>query len=221
MSQTMLLTKRLSVFLSQNTTPQLQTLLLLSPTGKLLCSASPSPASTLRTQATLACSLWNLYHPFHSNTSALVASALPASSLDPESRESEHDLSCITIQLEFGIMCIRALSSGLLFVAVGPSNISPSQFPSQHLNVPRHILSGSGSPPSSPAAHEGNTHGSQVSLHAHGEGTFSGAGSEAGSVGAERSTHASIWSVRRQAEEVGRLLEGRFEGFVLSSGEGR
>lgn len=59
--------------------------------------------------------------------------------------------------------------------------------------------------------------GSQLSLQ--GE-MLSGAVSEAGSVGTERSVvGASIWGVRRQAEEVGRLLEGRLEGFGLSGGE--
>lgn len=48
----------------------------------------------------------------------------------------------------------------------------------------------------------------------------SGAVSEAGSVGTQGSTAgASIWGVRRQAEEVGRFLEGALEGFVLSAGE--
>jgi hypothetical protein len=220
MSKTMLLTKRLTTFLSQSTTPQLQTLLLLSPTGKLLCSSSPSPASTLRTQATLACSLWNLYHPFNTNTSSLVTSSLPPSPTAYENRDSDKDLSCITIQLEYGIMCIRALSSGLLFVAIGPSNVFPSPFPyPQHLNVPRHIGSNYTSPPSSPAPHEGDVHGGLATLHA--EGTISGAGSEVGSVGTERGAGASIWGVRKRAAEVSQLLEGRLEGFQLSSGDWR
>lgn len=208
----MLLTKRLTTFLSQNTTPQLQTLLLLSPTGKLLCSSSPSPASTLRTQATLACSLWNLYHPFNTNTSSLVSSSLPQSTTGHDTNDPENDLSCITIQLEYGIMCIRALSSGLLFVAIGPSNVFPSpfQYSQQYLNVPGHISSNYTSPPSSPVPHEGET-----------AGTISGTGSEVGSVGTERGANASIWGVRKKALEISQLLEDRLEGFELSSGDGR
>jgi hypothetical protein len=222
MSKTMLLTKRLCTFLSQSTTPQLQTLLLLSPTGKLLCSASPSPASTLRTQATLACSLWNLYHPFSATTSSLVTSTLPPSPTTHEILDSERDLSCITVQLEYGIMCIRALSSGLLFVAIGPSNVFPSPFQhSQHLSMSQNITSRSASPPSSPAGHDGDMHGSLVPLHGHTEGTISGTASEVGSVGTERTAHASIWGVRKQAAEVSQLLEARLEGFELSSGEWR
>ena len=209
MSQTMLLTKPLSTFLAANTTSQLHTLLLLSPTGKVLSSSSPSPASTLRTQATLACSLWALYHPFQSTTSPLVSTSLPTSHI-PQS--SQQDLNSITIQLEFGIMCIRALKSGLLFVAIGPSPSTSTQSP---YPSSQHIASGHTSPPSSPSA-LGREHGSQLSL----PGEMSGAVSDAGSVGTERSVvGASIWGVRRQAEELGRRLEGRLEGFGLSAGE--
>lgn len=223
MSKTMLLTKRLTTFLSQSTTPQLQTLILLSPTGKLLCSSSPSPASTLRTQATLACSLWNLYHPFTTNASSLVSSSLPLSHNGAETsmaNASEKDLSCITIQLEYGIMCIRMLSSGLLFVAIGPSNTfhSPFQY-QQHISASRNISSTYTSPPASPAPHEGDGHGSLAALHV--EGTISGAASEVGSVGTDRGANASIWGVRKKAAEVSQLLEGRLAGFELSSGDSR
>lgn len=213
MSQTMLLTKPLSAFLAAHTTPQLHTLLLLSPTGKVLSSSSPSSASTLRTQATLACSLWTLYHPFPSTTSSLVASSLPTSTSNPLPQSSDQDLNSITIQLEFGIMCIRALKSGLLFVAIGPS---PS-FNTQTYPGSRHQQIGSRhtSPPSSPSALEREL-GSQLSL----QGEMSGAASEAGSVRTERSVvGASIWGIRRQAEDLGRRLEGRLEGFGLSAGE--
>jgi hypothetical protein len=216
MSQTMLLTKRLALFLSQNISPQLHTLILISPTGKLLCSSSPSPASTLRTQATLAVSLWNLYHPFNISASILVTS----SSTHP----AHNDLACITIQLEYGIMYIRSLVSGLLFVAIGPSSIPSSSLPSSQLLHAQQSLSigeGSTSPPLSPHLKQDETHGSQASSQAHGEGTTSGGGSEAGSAVTERGAHASIWSVRRHAEEVGRLLEEKLGGFVLSSGDGR
>jgi hypothetical protein len=212
----MLLTKRLALFLSQNISPQLHTLILISPTGKLLCSSSPSPASTLRTQATLAVSLWNLYHPFNISASILVTS----SSTHP----AHNDLACITIQLEYGIMYIRSLVSGLLFVAIGPSSIPSSSLPSSQLLHAQQSLSigeGSTSPPLSPPLKQDEMHGSQVSLQAHGEGMISGAGSEAGSAVTERGAHASIWSVRRHAEEVGRLLEEKLGGFVLSSGDGR
>ena len=228
MSQTMLLTKRLSAFLANSTSPQLQTLLLLAPTGKLLSSASPSSASVLRTQATLACSLWNLYHPFPTTTSSFVSSSLPSAVASPY----DNDLNSITIQLSQGIMVVRALKSGLLFVAIGPStSVSHSPHPSsQTLHPPTHlrIPSSQASPPSSPSP-QIDAHGSQTSLNVAGlggsnpAGGISAAPSEAGSVGTSASLGAptSIWGVRRQAEEVAKWLEGNLEGFVSSIGEAR
>lgn len=231
MSQTMLLTKRLSTVLASNANPQLHTLLLLSPTGKLLSSSSPSTASTLRTQATLACSLWSLYNS--SNTSALASSALSTSSSQtspqpPHSSSGGNDLSTITIQLTQGIMVILALPSGLLFVAIGPST-APSPDPSsQLLRIHSHAAPSHISPPASPAA-QTDGHRSQASLNVEALGAGgllgvdSGAPSDAGSimsVGAQ-ATQASIPGIRRQAEEVGRWLEGKLEGFVLNAWDGR
>ncbi|KAL5328442.1 hypothetical protein ACEPPN_001941 [Leptodophora sp. 'Broadleaf-Isolate-01'] len=238
MSQTMLLTKRLTTFLSQNTTPQLPTLLLLSPTGKLLSSSSPLPASTLRTQATLACSLWTLYQP----TTSILPSALPSQSSQPptqnqnqtQSRGSDatfsststitdHDLSTITIQLTHGIMVIRALSCGLLFVAIGPSTSSSSQHPSQHsLQAQAHLnmsLSRHTSPPSSPPAHGEGHEGEREmgGLLAVG----SAAPSDAGSIRSTGTRTGSLVGVKRQAVEVGKWLDAQLEGFRLSSPEGR
>jgi len=107
----------------------------------------------------------------------------------------------ITIQLEKGIMCVRALSSGLLFVAIGPSSTSHQS--SQHLTLgsESHSLA-----PSSPGIQE--SYGSQMSLHE--------ARSDAGSVVGD--AKASIWGVRRRADEVAKALEGRLDGFVLSDG---
>jgi len=110
-------------------------------------------------------------------------------------------------------MCIRALTSGLLFVAIGPSTASAVQSPypsSQYL----HHLSQT-SPPSSPSA-QSDREQSQLGLQ--GE-VGSSAVSEAGSIGTERSMGASIWGVRRQAEDVGRFLEGALQGFMLSAVE--
>ncbi|PMD35713.1 hypothetical protein L207DRAFT_516665 [Hyaloscypha variabilis F] len=235
MSNTMLLTKRLTTFLSQNTTPALPTLLLLSPTGKLLSSASPISASILRTQATLACSLWTLYQP---TVSSVIPSVLPAQS-DAQSNthprgsdatlsstttvaENDHELASIAVQLTHGVMVIRALSCGLLFVAIGPSSpssISPSSpshtLRAQSISSPTHT-----SPPSSPPPHGENGYNGEGAHEGGLGGLGSGAPSEAGSA---RSTGrmASIMGIKRQAEEVGRWLDGQLDGFQLSSAEGR
>jgi hypothetical protein len=230
-SSTMLLTKRLTTFLSQNTTPQLPTLLLLSPTGKLLSSSSPLPAPTLRTQATLACSLWALYAP---SISSLITSTIhpPPSTSSNQPRgsdatlsststvaENDHELAAITIQLSHGVMVIRALSCGLLFVAIGPSNLAVSG-PSQTIHA--QSISSHTSPPSSPPA-QGDMHGyNGEGAHERDLGAVgSGAPSEVGSVRSTGSRTASIMGIKRQAEEVGRWLDGQLEGFQLSSAEGR
>ncbi|KAE8453335.1 hypothetical protein EG329_011403 [Mollisiaceae sp. DMI_Dod_QoI] len=224
----MLLNKRLTTFLSQNATPQLPTLLLLSPTGKLLTSTSPLSASALRTQATLACSLWVLYQP---SIPSLISSALPqvshkSSQNDSRGSEStissastatatEHELSTITIQLTHGVMVIRELSCGLLFVAIGSSPTPSSPHSSSHL-----LQGGLGShtsPPSSPSpAGNGEEYAEGSTLIGRGSATAS----EAGSVRSV-SGRTGIMGIRRQADEVGRWLDGQLEGFTLSSGEGR
>ncbi|KAH8684520.1 hypothetical protein BGZ60DRAFT_397726 [Tricladium varicosporioides] len=234
MSQTMLLTKPLTTFLSQNTSPQLPTLLLISPTGKLLSSSSPLPASALRVQATAACTLWNLYNPFQ-NTSDSISAALgntnshtTAYTTSSAATTNENDLSSITIQLSQGIMVIRALSCGLLFVAIGPTT-NPSSSTSSHTLLPPHTGSSHTSPPSSPQPqHEGQEgigerDHSGSSLAAIGSGG-GGAPSESGSVGSSvvgARTQASILGIKRQADEVGRWLEGSLRGFNMSAAEGR
>ncbi|KAF8858348.1 hypothetical protein BDZ45DRAFT_725998 [Acephala macrosclerotiorum] len=234
-SHIMLLNKRLTTFLSQNTTPQLPTLLLLSPTGKLLTSSSPLSATALRTQATLACSLWVLYQP---SIPSLVSSSLPStpnasneqgtngprgsdSTIGSGSTATEHELSTITIQLTNGIMVIRQLSCGLLFVAIGSPPIPTTQGsprPSSHqLSTHTHT-----SPPSSPPAQTGNGEGDVYG----GEGGSligrgSAAASEAGSVRSVGGSRTGIMGVRRRADEVGKWLDGQLEGFVSRDGEGR
>ncbi|KAE9380716.1 hypothetical protein N431DRAFT_432982 [Stipitochalara longipes BDJ] len=226
----MLLTKRLTTFLSQNTTSALPTLLLLSPTGKLLSSSSPISASILRTQATLACSLWTLYQP---TVSSVIPSVLPPQSesqsnthprgsdatLSSTTTAADHELASITVQLTHGVMVIRALSCGLLFVAIGPSSISPSS-PSQTLRAQSISSHTHTSPPSSPLAHGENGYNGEGAHEGGSGGLGSSAPSETGSV---RSTGrmASIMGIKRQAEEVGRWLDRQLEGFQLSSAEGR
>ncbi len=127
----MLLTKPLSTFLNANRSPHIHTLLLITPTGKLLSSSSSVPASLLRNQATIACSVWELYGPI---TSAGTISASlppnPASSSDDEDnnahQSSDPSVSSILIQLETGTMVIRALRCSLLFVVIGPCPLASS-----------------------------------------------------------------------------------------------
>ncbi|KAG9241259.1 hypothetical protein BJ878DRAFT_483111 [Calycina marina] len=190
MSQTMLLSKRLTTLLTSSTTPQLHTLLLLSLNGKLLSSASPSMASVLRTQATLAVTLWSSYQ------------SLPLPNTSNASRMSgngDAETNMITIQLEQGVMCIRLLTPGLLFVAIGENGGR---------------VGGGGE-----GMEIGSVLGSpreNCNSHSNGVIGIGKATSEAGSVGSERG-QGGIWGIRRRTEEVGNLLEEKLEGFELSS----
>ena len=237
MSQTMLMPKRLTAFLAQNSTPHLPTLILLSPTGKLLCSSSPLPASTLRTQATVACSLWTLYQP---NISSIISASLPShadsqsqprgsdATISSTTTAAEHDLSTVTIQFSHEIMVIRALTCGLLFLAIGPvssSSIS-SPYPSSHtLHAQGHgSISSHTSPPSSPPAqgdgHDGSHERDVPAGNLLGVGIGSSAPSEAGSVGSTGTRTGSIMGIKKQADEVGIFLDAQLEGLVLISGGG-
>lgn len=136
----LLLTKRLTAFLHANQTPQLPTLLLTTPHGKLLAHASPSPVSLLRTHATVAASLLAI----HTSSSASLPLALPGArtpehfasspttTADDEDVDEEEDDRrqrrarmikpvTITVQLSGGTVIIRRLKCGLLFVCVGPA----------------------------------------------------------------------------------------------------
>ncbi|KAL6865892.1 hypothetical protein ACO1O0_001991 [Amphichorda felina] len=147
----LLLTKRLTSFLQANRTPQIPTLLITSPTGKLLAFASSQPVSVLRTHATVAASLLTI----HTSSSPALPSALPGSQTPPAAeryadaddddetgdendkhQQQQHRArvdarntlkpATITVQLTGGTVLIRRLKCGLLFVSVGPSSSASS-----------------------------------------------------------------------------------------------
>ncbi|RDW85467.1 hypothetical protein BP5796_03792 [Coleophoma crateriformis] len=218
----MLLIKRLTTFLNNNTSPQIHSLLLVTPTGKLLSSSSPLPISTLRTQATVACTLWSQYNSSQS-FAGLIPAALPphkdaqlAASNTPGQKANE--ISSILIQLEYGIMVISGLQSGLLLIAIGPS--SSSVTPRSRIHSPE--------PASSPPAHSDpiEAHDHQFSSPTVGNlgvpGMGSGAPSETGSIATSvGSVSANIMALKRQTEELGKWLNGALEGFTLSSSDMR
>lgn len=220
----MLLTKRLTTFLNDNTSPHLHTLLLLTPTGKLLSSSSPLPASTLRMQSTIASSLWSQYSSSQSMTSSLVSASLPdVPNAVSGNTTAGREISNILIQLEFGIMVIRGLQSGLLFVAIGPSSTPPVASQRSHhqlTSLPSHL-----SPPSSPLPPsdvvESNDHllSSPLPIILSNAGGGGGAApSEAGSLATNSSmtTSANILGLKKQAGELGEWLNKNLEGFTLS-----
>ncbi|KAK2061027.1 hypothetical protein LY76DRAFT_624853 [Colletotrichum caudatum] len=140
----LLLTKRLTAFLAANLNAHLHTALLATPSGRLLAHASPEPVSLLRTQATVASSLFAL----HASTAPDIPDALPNSSSSPppppQSSANNNNTGStaggggaavagtatategtgkpltITVQLAGGVVVIRRLKCGLLFVCIGP-----------------------------------------------------------------------------------------------------
>lgn len=160
-SPPLLLTKRLTAFLHANANPQLPTLIITTPSGKLLAHASQEPVSLLRTHATVAASLQQI----HTSSSAALPTALPGartpehySSSPPEDdgdegeeddegaseegggngrqdRKIEHlKPATITVQLTGGTVLIRRLKCGLLLVCVGPPSSTAANTTEDHLS---------------------------------------------------------------------------------------
>ncbi|RKF58991.1 hypothetical protein OnM2_064068 [Erysiphe neolycopersici] len=189
MPQTMLLTKNLTDFLSKNTNSTTPTLLLVSPTGKLLSSSSLLPASRLRTQATLSHSLWSLYSP----SVSFISAALPVSEHEATDK---HELSTITIQLTHGLMIIRALKCGLLFVAINTCGILSRQ--STSLSIV--------SPPPSSSRGDGNSFDSITGT---------------GTLNSREGQKIDIIQFKKHSEEVGNWLDNQLGDFKLYDGEYR
>ncbi|KKY33402.1 hypothetical protein UCDDA912_g06625 [Diaporthe ampelina] len=123
----LLLTKRLTSFLQLNLSPQITTLLLLSPDGKLLAYASqpPIPVATLRTHGTVAASLYTI-HSNGADQDTIDAALPPGSRARRTSRGSSSSSSkgegplAVTIQLESRtVLVIRRLRCGMLFHPLG------------------------------------------------------------------------------------------------------
>ncbi|GKT57842.1 hypothetical protein ColTof4_09824 [Colletotrichum tofieldiae] len=220
----LLLTKRLTAFLASNLNAHLHTALLATPSGRLLAHASPEPVSLLRTQSTVASSLFAL----HASTAPDIPDALPNSSSSPPPPPSAPANNTnaatsgnapggaaeggggkpltITVQLAAGVVVIRRLKCGLLFVCIGP--LAETMDP--HAPEPH--------PPATHHAHHhhanGGSGGATPSL-------MPASPSEADSVlsvGAQTTTSlASVGSVntagvvvlRRHAEELARWLDDK------------
>ncbi|KAK7743706.1 hypothetical protein SLS62_010484 [Diatrype stigma] len=119
----LLLTKRLTAFLHSNLTPQVHTALLATLSGKLLAHASTQSVNTLRTQCTVAASLWAIYSA--PEASDAIADSLPPHHQHHHGQQRQQDAtptkpSAITIQLTGAVVVLRLLRCGLLFVCFGP-----------------------------------------------------------------------------------------------------
>ncbi|KAI1387412.1 uncharacterized protein F4822DRAFT_430158 [Hypoxylon trugodes] len=227
----LLLTKRLTAFLNSNLSPQLHTAALTTPSGKLLAHASspPNPVGALRTQCTVAASLWAHYA---ASTDTVINTLPPPqqqyqfeqrylSGGDPASGPS-----AVTVQLAGGVLVIRRLKCGLLFVCIGPAGGAGG---AEDLAQSQTRTQGVGPVPVSGAQQQqaaGNN-------EAHGATTPLGSPSEVESVAsAGAATTASIATTnsiaatavvatRRQAEELARWLDDKLGSLgVLEEGLG-
>lgn len=120
MAQTppLLFTKRLTGFLASHLSPTTHTLLLTTPTGRLLAHASDAPATALRARATVAAGLVRMYSRSPAST--------PSAEGEP-SAEAEKGPLCVTVHLAEGVFVVRMLRCGLLLVAVGPDEAGEAE----------------------------------------------------------------------------------------------
>ncbi|KAH7040808.1 uncharacterized protein B0I36DRAFT_358058 [Microdochium trichocladiopsis] len=197
----LLLTKRLTAFLHTNLNAQVHTALLTTLAGKLLAHASTLPVSTLRTQCTVAASLWATYAT--PETSSSIADALPASQQADHSQGSRDPTpSALTLQMAGALVVLRQLKCGLLFVCIGPTPEAAAasvsgeyagqrqQRHGQHLQTPLH------------SEHPTPTIGSPAevaSVHSAAPSTTT-----LGSVGA-----TGVVLMRRHAEELAKWLDDK------------
>ncbi|KAJ9150993.1 hypothetical protein NKR19_g5089 [Coniochaeta hoffmannii] len=232
----LLLTKRVTSFLSANLTPQIHTACLTTPSGNILAHASTvSPARVLRRQAAVAASLWAIHNrPGYGRD---VEDALPKTCSTAVPGEEALVPRAITVQLEpteadgtGTVVVIRGLKCGILFLVLA----GPEHGPSPPGGANAAAGAGHTSPPgghtrveggtTSPKGHDGLTtaapvsrSGTQVS-HAHSgsppdsilsSGTAAGAASinSQGSVSFGGVNTAFALGIRRQAEEIARCLD--------------
>ncbi|KAK8098608.1 uncharacterized protein PG998_014094 [Apiospora kogelbergensis] len=192
-----LLTKRLTSFLQSNLSPQIHTTLLTTLSGKLLAHASPHPVSTLRTQCTVAASIWTIYAA--QGTNAALAEALPPTPAGTKARQDPTS-GAITIQLTGAVLVVRKLRCGLLFVCIGPipdggEQAQSAQGQSHSLQVPQAASSSHPTPLGSP---------SEVESVASAGAATTASVTTIGSVNA-----AGVALMRRQAEELAKWLDDK------------
>ncbi|KAI1265411.1 hypothetical protein F5Y18DRAFT_51760 [Xylariaceae sp. FL1019] len=195
----LLLTKRLTAFLRANLSPQIHTSLLATLSGKLLAHATPQPVSTLRTQATVAASLWALYAA-PSTTSTAEGPLPPRSS---SRLIGEPTSSAITVQLSGAIVVVRRLRCDLLFVCIGPA--AEALDPSQHKHLPQHIR-----PMQAPQSDTDPQPSPLLGSPSEAESITSTGAATAVSIATTASVGSSaVVAMRRQTEELARWLNDK------------
>ncbi|TGJ88183.1 hypothetical protein E0Z10_g578 [Xylaria hypoxylon] len=194
----LLLTKRLTAFLRANLSPQIHTSLITTVAGKLLTHASPHSVAALRTQATVAASLWALYAA--PSTSTSIESALPSHASTLVGKPTS---SAITVQLAGAVVAIRYLRCGLLFVCIGPPAESPGPASPRNSHQQSRPMQ---TPPANLDSQPSPLLGSPSEV----ESVASTGAATTASIATTNSVGASaILAMRRQTEELARCLNDR------------
>ncbi|KAI1871302.1 uncharacterized protein JN550_004747 [Neoarthrinium moseri] len=215
----LLLTKRLTSFLRSNLSPQIHTALLTTLSGKLLSHASTHPVSTLRTQCTVAASVWGIYAA--SGTATAVSDALPPAPAGT-ARGGSKSTAAVTIQLSGGVLVVRKLRCGLLFVCIGPAPDGASTGADQQ-NQPAWSAVGGAQQSQVVQAPQPQHHSSREETHSS---PPLGSPSEVESVVSAAPTTTSVTTtgsvsagavvqMRRQAEELARWLDDKLGSLAV------
>ena len=241
--QIQLITESLTRLLNHSLHAPLTTLMLISPAGQLLASASPLKSSILRSRATLAMSIWELYCD---NKNAIPA-ALPLvneasqerggkateESKDnedtnpevpfPAAEENSQPIQAITLQLTLGILTIRLLSCGLLLIGLSDSTTPNAQnLPSSHPSALPSPATSHGASARNPVSNQGSLRGKGKltvgSPPAHAEGLGSSAASDAGSTSTTTGRGRQVQALRRRTEMCARWLEDELVGYKVAEG---
>jgi hypothetical protein len=192
-SPPLLFTHNLTAALQSNLSAHIQSALLLTPSGKLLCYASPLPARTLRTHAAVAASLAALY----ASAGPALPDALPAGADEAAAAGPTAQPACIGLSLAGGsVVIVRRLTCGLLFVCMGGGG---GEGPGAEGKRPA-AAEGEAAPPPPPVVGSPSETGS-VGAPPSVATTTTAAASDAGAV--------NMSVVRRHVEELARWLEGQ------------
>ena len=235
----LLLTKRVTSFLSANLTPQIHTACLTTPSGNLLAHASNlSPARVLRRQAAVAASLWALHNrPGYGRD---VEDALPKTCSSGVPGEEGLAPRAITVQLEpteadgaGTVVVIRGLKCGILFIVLaGPEhppsagnteggNLSPGRGEGGTASPKAHDVGGGNGSSGGlrPPAHNSNHAPGSPSDSILSSGTAAAASiashATTGSVSVGGINTAFVLGIRRQAEEIARCLDEKLGSLTI------
>ena len=191
---------------------------ILTPAGTLVAYSLASSPTTLRSQATLAATIWSSYNALASSNT--LAAGLPKDPASDDASTSQSDssspdrLKTLEFELSSGQVVLCRLRSHLLLCLVGPTALSPpstqssvhspSRSPSSHeVSLPTSVDSAAtpsqSPPPPPPRAHSSTGTWSQNGL-------------------GEKDKVATLRLLRTQANTLAEWLNTELDGFEMPTG---